>query len=66
MERAPSPHENSPPVGTKRCTEDFVITKAAVKDGVPIATEIVDVQEQPSAVIPGGVFVTHTYTLRPE
>lgn len=43
-------------------TEDFVITKAKVIDGVPIATEIVAALREPSAVVPGGVFLTHTYT----
>ena len=51
---------------TAKATEDFVITRAEVEDKMPIATELVDAQEQPSTVIPGGVFVTHTYTLRPE
>ncbi len=50
---------------TANATEDFVITKSEIRDGIPIATEIIDAQEQPSTVIPGGVFVTHTYTLRP-
>lgn len=47
-------------------TEDFVITKAKLRNHVLIATEVIDAQEQPSTVIPGGVFVTHTYTRRPE
>jgi hypothetical protein len=51
---------------TAKAVEDFVITRASVMDGVPTATEIVDAQEEPSQVIPGGVFVTHTYTRRPE
>lgn len=50
---------------TAEATEDSVITKAEITDGTPVATEIVDAQEQPSTVIPGGIFVTHTYTLRP-
>ncbi|MBV9501759.1 MAG: hypothetical protein JO138_20500 [Acidobacteriaceae bacterium] len=51
---------------TANATEDFVITKAKILGGIPIATEIIDAQEQPSTVIPGGVFVTHTYTRRSE
>ncbi len=51
---------------TANAVEDFVITKAKVLEGVPVATEIVDAQEESSHVIPGGVFVTHTYTRRPE
>jgi hypothetical protein len=49
---------------TASVTEDFVITKAKVVDGIAIATEIVDAQEEPSAVIDNSGFVTHTYTLR--
>ena len=45
-------------------TEDFVITKAKVVDGIAIATEIQDAQEQPSAVIDSSALVIHTYTLR--
>lgn len=56
---------NLPNGATANATEDFVVTKSEVRGGIPIATEIVDAQEQPSTVIPGGVFVTHTYTLRP-
>ena len=51
---------------TANATEDFVVTKGKLRQGMPIATEIVDAQEQPSTVIPGGVFVTHTYTRRPQ
>jgi hypothetical protein len=51
---------------TANATEDFVITKAEIRDGIPLAKEIIDAQEQPSTVIPGGVFVTHKYTRRPE
>ena len=45
-------------------TEDFVITKAKVVDGIAIATEIQDAQEQPSAVIDNSALVIHSYTLR--
>jgi hypothetical protein len=51
---------------TANATEDYVITRGKLRGGMPVATEIVDAQEQPSTVIPGGVFVTHTYTRRPE
>jgi hypothetical protein len=51
---------------TANATEDFVVTRGKIRDRTPIATEIVDAQEQPSTVIPGGVFVTHTYTRRPD
>ncbi len=51
---------------TANATEDFVITRAEIRDGTLVATEIIDAQEQPSTVIPGGVFVTHMYTRRPD
>ncbi len=49
-------------------TEDFVITKARFINGVKIATEVQDAQEQPIVVVTGGggVFVTHVYTRRPD
>lgn len=49
---------------TASVTEDFVISRAKVVDGVAIATEILDAQEQPSAVIDNSGLVIHTYTLR--
>ena len=45
-------------------TEDFVITKSKMVDGIAIATEIQDAQEVPSAVIDDSSLVIHTYTLR--
>jgi hypothetical protein len=45
-------------------TEDFVITKTKMIDGVEIASEIEDAQETPSAVIDDTSLVIHTYTLR--
>jgi len=45
-------------------TEDFVITKTKLVDGVEIATEIEDAQETPSAVIDDTSLVIHSYTLR--
>lgn len=50
--------------GTASVTEDFVITKTKMVDGVLIATEIQDMQEVPSAVIDDSSLVIHTYTLR--
>jgi hypothetical protein len=50
--------------GTATVTEDFVITKSKVKDGIAIATEIEDAQEVPSAVIDESSLVAHSYTLR--
>ncbi len=51
---------------TSDATEDFVITKAESRDGMLIATSIFDAQQQPSVLISGDVFVTHTYTRRPD
>jgi hypothetical protein len=49
---------------TANVTEDFVITKSKMVDGLAIATEIQDAQEVPSAVIDDSSLVIHTYTLR--
>ena len=46
--------------------DDFIITNAIEKDGVLIATTIVDAQEIPSAVIPGGIFLTRVHTRLPD
>jgi hypothetical protein len=45
-------------------TEDFLITKVKVVDGVRIASEIQDAQEVPSAVIEDSSLVIHSYSLR--
>jgi hypothetical protein len=50
---------------TSSGVEDFIITKAQIIDGVPIATEIVSASREPSAAVPGGIFLTHTYTRLP-
>jgi hypothetical protein len=50
--------------GTATVTEDFVITKAISVNGVLIAETIVSTQEQPSAIVPGGLFVTSVYTIQ--
>jgi hypothetical protein len=50
--------------GTTNVTEDFVITKSEVIDGVAIATEIADAQREASAVIDDQSLVRHTLTLR--
>jgi hypothetical protein len=52
--------------GTTTTTlDDFLITGAVVQNGQLIATTIVDLQETPSALVPGGLFVIRTHTLRP-
>ena len=50
--------------GSGNVTEDFVITKTQLINGVMIATEIEDMQQVPSAVIDDSSLVIHTYTLR--
>jgi hypothetical protein len=49
---------------TASVTEDFIITKSQMVDGIQIATEIQDAQEVPSAVIDESSLVVHAYTLR--
>ena len=51
-----------PDGSTVERTEDYVITEAQVIGGELIATEMVAAVREPSAVVPGGVFLTHTYT----
>jgi hypothetical protein len=46
--------------------DDFVITGAVVLGGQLIATTIVDAQQTPSAIVAGGVFLTHTLTRLPD
>ena len=48
-------------------TEDFVITSAGLRNGILLATSIVDAQQQPSVILSAGnVFVSHTYSRRPD
>jgi hypothetical protein len=51
-----------PDGSTVERTEDYVITKTEVSGGELIATEMVAAVREASAVVPGGVFLTHTYT----
>lgn len=53
-------------VGTATVVSDLVITRAVSKDGVLIATEVTDAQRTPSFIVPGGIFLTRTYTRTPE
>lgn len=46
--------------------DDFVITAATVINGQLIATAIADMSETPSAIVPGGVFLTRVYTRLPD
>ncbi len=46
--------------------DDLLITKSVLRNGKLIATEYQEAPRIPSAIIPGGVFVTRTLTLRPD
>jgi hypothetical protein len=50
-------------------TYDFMITGAVAQgggvDAFILATSLVDAQRTPSAIVPGGIFLTRTYTLLP-
>lgn len=54
---------------TATVVSDFVITHAVrspSEDGVLIATELKDAQRTPSAIVPGGIFLTRSYTRVPD
>ncbi len=46
--------------------DDFVITKATMRDGKLIATALQDAQRTPSAIVAGGIFLIRSYTRRPD
>jgi hypothetical protein len=46
--------------------DDFLIAEAVLIGGQLIATKIVDAQEVPSAIVPGGIFLTRTHTRMPD
>jgi hypothetical protein len=46
--------------------DDFIITRAIMKDGQLTATEIADAVETPSALVPDGIFVTRVHTRMPD
>jgi hypothetical protein len=47
--------------------DDFLITKATMhEDGQLIATAFEDAQRTPSAIVPGGIFLTRSFTRRPD
>jgi hypothetical protein len=50
---------------TAPASDDFMVTEAIVQNGQLIATAITDAQRDPSVIVPGGIFVTRTHTLRP-
>jgi len=53
--------------GTVTQTDDHLITQAVTRDdGSLLATALADMTRTPSGIVPGGLFVTRTYTRRPE
>lgn len=56
---------NRPNGTTATASDDFIITRGIEKSGKLIATTIIDVQRDPSVILPGGVFLTRVHTLRP-
>lgn len=55
---------------TATAVDDFIITGAVRSLGgtgnIMIATTIIDAQETPSAIVPGGVFLTRVHTRLPD
>ena len=51
---------------TANVTEDLLITKAETHGGMLVAISWFEAQRQPSVVLSGDVYVTHTYTRRPD
>lgn len=48
-------------------TDDFLITQGReLHEGLMLATALQDMQRTPSALVPGGVFLTRSYTRRPD
>ena len=46
--------------------DNFIITGAFAEGNHLVATTIVDIQQTPSAIISGGIFLTRTWTLLPD
>jgi hypothetical protein len=51
---------------TESQKDDFLITKATMEDGQLLATALEDATRVPSAIVPGGLFVTRSFTRRPD
>lgn len=51
---------------TANQTDNFIITKAKIKNGRLVATAIVDAQTTPSVIVPGGIFLTRSFTRLPD
>jgi hypothetical protein len=46
--------------------DDFLVTRAVTTDGQFLATALADATRVPSAIVPGGIFVTRSYTRLPD
>jgi hypothetical protein len=51
--------------GTSTGVDDFVITGGAITWWGVLATALVDAQRTPSTIVPGGIFLTRTYSRLP-
>lgn len=49
---------------TAVASDDFLVVEGVEKDGKLLATRIVDAQQAPSVVVPGGIFLMRTHTYR--
>ena len=54
-----------PDGSTAAASDDILITEASEQGGRLIAITFVDVQRDPSVILPGGVFLTRVHTRRP-
>lgn len=49
---------------TAVASDDFLVVEGVEKDGKLLATRIIDAQQAPSVVVPGGIFLMRTHTHR--
>ena len=49
---------------TAAAADDFLVTEAVERNGRLTATAIFDIQKDPSVIVPGGIFLVRTHTLR--
>jgi hypothetical protein len=52
--------------GTVNAVDDFLVTSATGRAGKLFVTSLVDMQRTPSAIVPGGVFVSRVWTRLPD
>lgn len=51
---------------TSSSMDDFLITGAVIKDRQILATAMANAQRNPSTIVPGGLFVTRSFTRLPD